>query len=221
MKVTKLNYSPEIGNIYVVGEEGEPAIIIDFGYNNNDCLVNYVRKHHNGCLAILLTHGHFDHIAGLETLNKENSPLICVSEKEFDYLFDDSLNLGSSFFGKVLQIKEDLKFYKFEDEDILVFKYVDKENKDRKYKIRVIETPFHTSGSTCFYFEEDRLLFTGDTLFKLSIGRSDLKGSCPRFMVSSLSKLFSLPPETKIYPGHGETTSLEYEIKFNPYLRKI
>ena len=85
--------------------------------------------------------------------------------------------------------------------------------------IKVIHTPFHTKGSVCYYFINNKLLFSGDTLFKMSVGRDDLPGAIPSKRRESLEKIKSLPIETKIYPGHGPNTVLKTEIEFNHFLR--
>ena len=223
MKVTTLNYSPEIGNIYIIGEEGEPAIVVDFGYNKNHCLENYLNKHHQGKYIIFLTHGHYDHISGLADLDLDSKlPIICVCQDEFEYLFDKTLNLSEEVFGKEIKISENLPFYKFEDEDEFYInsKTLGIENKSstNSYKIQIIETPFHTKGSTCFYFPEEKVIFTGDTLFKLCIGRYDLKGSCPRFIRSSLDKLKKIPDDVAMYPGHGSSSTMGFEKVNNDFL---
>ena len=86
--------------------------------------------------------------------------------------------------------------------------------------IKVIHTPFHTVGSVCYYFINNKWLFSGDTLFRLSIGRDDLPGSIRAKKNESLAKLTSLPKELKIYPGHGQNSTLEMELMLNNFLRK-
>ena len=86
--------------------------------------------------------------------------------------------------------------------------------------IRVIHTPFHTKGSVCYYLKDNNWLFTGDTLFKMSIGRDDLPGSIPSKRRESLNKIMILPKETKIFPGHGPNSVLEMELMLNRFLIK-
>ncbi len=84
---------------------------------------------------------------------------------------------------------------------------------------RLIATPGHTKGSCCYYFEEDKLLISGDTLFQESVGRTDLPtGSMSTLVRSVKEKLLSLPEDVKVYPGHGEATSIGYEKAYNPFL---
>lgn len=88
-----------------------------------------------------------------------------------------------------------------------------------KYKIKIIETPFHTDGSICLYLENQNALFSGDTLFHLGIGRTDLPGGHEQYILDSLKKLAALPHTTKVYPGHGEMTNIDNEMRYNPYMR--
>ena len=87
-------------------------------------------------------------------------------------------------------------------------------------KIQVIHTPFHTKGSVCYYFLNNKLLFSGDTLFKGSIGRDDLPNSDPSKIKQSLEILKKLPKECKIYPGHGNNSTLEFELNYNYFLTR-
>lgn len=83
---------------------------------------------------------------------------------------------------------------------------------------RIIYTPGHKEDSICFYFEEDGILFSGDTLFQESVGRTDLEGGSLPILSASLAKLTQLPDETIVYPGHGYTTTISHEKQYNPYL---
>ena len=85
--------------------------------------------------------------------------------------------------------------------------------------IRVIETPYHTIGSVCYYLKDSKILFSGDSLFKDSIGRDDLPTSIPYRKSASLNKIMSLPEDVKVYPGHGLFTSIGEEKKYNPFVK--
>jgi len=209
MRISKFNPGEDkTCNIYIIGEEGGPCIIVDPGSNDNDFLDRYVDKHHSGkILAILLTHGHYDHIRGLVSL-KHNTTVMChVDEEEF--LEEPAYN-GSGWHEDMDEIVlKDISAYLLSDED---------EVNVGRYTFKVIHTPFHTRGSVCFLEEKEKVLFSGDTLFHLTIGRSDLPTGSSRTIESSLRKLVKLPDEVKVYPGHGPSSTMGVEKTKNPYL---
>jgi len=210
MKIERFNIGDDyVCNMYIVGEEGEPCIVVDPGADPNNFIEKYVRKHHNGQIAgFLLTHGHYDHIEGLRLCTMQAPVYIHLLEEEF--LVEPAYNLSLDFLD-YLYIRG-LKTKLFIDNDILNI---------GNYEIKVIHTPFHTRGSSCFYFEKEHVLFSGDTLFHLSIGRTDLITGSNKTVESSLKKLAVLPPETKVYPGHGAATTIGDELRLNPYLTRL
>ena len=210
MKIERFNIGDDyVCNMYIVGEEGEPCIVVDPGADPNNFIEKYVRKHHNGQIAgFLLTHGHYDHIEGLRLCTMQAPVYVHLLEEEF--LVEPAYNLSLDFLDH-LYIRG-LKTKLFIDNDILNI---------GNYEIKVIHTPFHTRGSSCFYFEKEHVLFSGDTLFHLSIGRTDLITGSNKTVESSLKKLAVLPPETKVYPGHGAATTIGDELRLNPYLTRL
>ncbi len=212
MKVTRLCDSPDMGNTYILGEEGEPCIVFDLGDNRHHKVEAYIARHHGKCLGIFLTHGHYDHIAGLNDLYPDWPSPIFLSQEEEDFLGDPKLNASVTLFDDPLIATRDLPYYFFDDGD---------EIRLEGYLVQCILTPFHTRGSACFYLKEQGILFSGDTLFKGSIGRDDLPGAAPKKMEESLKKIAGLPQDTKIYPGHGPSTSLANEFLFNPFLKGV
>ncbi len=199
-------------NIYVLGDEGEPAILIDPGSNLDSHLERYISHHHGGKVAaILLTHGHIDHIEGLKTLKTE-AP-IYLSAYDAKYLSDPKLNLSRELTGEDFAYESpDLHFLMGGER--LAFT-------SPKTEFLVMATPFHTPGSICFYCEAMKALFSGDTLFHLGIGRSDLPGGRSSDIEASLRKLLPLPEETRVYPGHGEGSVLANERRYNPFLSRL
>jgi len=196
-------------NIYVLGKKGYPCVVFDMG-RATDEIIDYIKSHHDKVEALILTHGHFDHIRGVNDFLKKfpNTPVYIPSEDEKclrDPRYNGSINNGE-------KVSIDVKPILVNEGDELKFKSA---------KVEVIQTPFHTAGSTCYYVEEDNALFTGDTLFKGSIGRTDFINSQPEKINDSLKKLMSLSDLTVCYPGHGPITKLKDEKRDNPFLRGI
>ena len=193
-------------NSYLLVNNKE-AIIID-PLIKSQKLISYLKDNKIVLKAILLTHGHYDHIKGVETLVKEFSCPVYAHFLE-EEIINDKYHNGSVYFNDS---------YAYEGK----INYLDDEIEIAGIKIDVIHTPFHTQGSVCFLIKDLYTLFTGDTLFKRSIGRHDLYSGDKRLIKDSLFKLedlFNKCGNLKVYPGHGPTTSLDDELKFNPYFR--
>lgn len=197
-------------NTYVIGEKDHPCVVIDLGTNNSR-VIEYIKDNHLGsCLGVLLTHGHYDHIRGLNKFFEEfKNTTLFIDQNEEAFLVDTRLN-GSYRHDEEVVI-EHKNIYLLDDEDEIDF--------HNGMMFKVIETPFHTKGSICFLYQKENALFTGDTLFKNSIGRTDLPTGSERCVNSSLQKIKALNPTLNIYPGHGELTTLEKELKYNLYLK--
>ena len=196
-------------NIYILYNELGEGILVDPGQDN----LKHIEKLNINIKYILITHGHYDHIGGLEVLTKAFPDAFTYIHKDDEIcLKDPRYNLTSNFENsedEISFVPEKLVLLEDNDELELLGE-----------KVKVIHTPFHTAGSVCYYFPNLNILFSGDTLFYSSIGRSDLKGAEPRKMVSSLTKLKILKEETKVYPGHGCQTTIGRELKYNPYLNE-
>lgn len=155
--------------------------------------------------AILLTHGHFDHIMAVEELRKEWNVPVYAYEKEAGLLADIDLNLSNQFMGRHASLRADVQLKDGETFEMI------------GYTFRLIATPGHTSGSCCYYAESEQVLFSGDTLFEGSYGRVDFPTSNSRDMVHSVAEvLFDLPDEVKVYPGHMGDTTIGEEKRYNP-----
>lgn len=192
-------------NCYFVYREGDAGIIFFDPADNGKYIYDKLTEKGFEFEAILLTHGHYDHILGADELRKLSGAKIYALEAEHVLLEDPYVNLSANMH-RGITLKADGFF---RDGDVL--EYGGK-------KCRVIATPGHTVGSCCFYFEEDGLLVAGDTLFAESIGRTDFPTGKMRQLISSVEeKLFVLPDDTKVYPGHGPATTIGHEKTYNPF----
>ncbi|MDR1687496.1 MAG: MBL fold metallo-hydrolase [Clostridiales bacterium] len=150
-------------------------------------------------IAVFLTHGHFDHIMAAREVCDTYGVKIYAASAEREILSDTSMNL-SGMYGKTTALEADIWLDDAQNITLAGF------------NIRVIATPGHTSGSLCFYFENENILISGDTLFKDGIGTTQLPtGNLPVLARSIKEKLFTLAPETVVYPGHGGKTTIGYE----------
>lgn len=203
----KVFVSPEMGEncYFVIDEKTKEAIAIDPG-DQADKLCRAVDKEGIDLKAICLTHCHFDHAGAAERLKKHTNAPIFICENEEIVAGSSSYNLSAAFgrafiihYDRVLKDGESFKFGE------LVFK--------------VISTPGHTPGGGCFYFEKERVVFSGDTLFFMSVGRTDFPGGNSSALLSSVrERLFVLPDDVVVYCGHGQQTSIGYEKANNMFL---
>ena len=155
---------------------------------------------------ILLTHAHVDHIAGADELRKRSGAKIYCHKDEEIVCKDTSYNVSRDF-GRPMTIDVD----GFLDDDEIV--------EVADMKCRVIATPGHTPGGCCYYFEDDALLVSGDTLFCQSVGRTDFPGGSMSTLIRSIrEKLLTLPDDTEVLPGHMGPTTIGTEKKYNPFL---
>lgn len=159
---------------------------------------------------ILLTHGHFDHILGVAELKKLTGAQVCIHAADAVCLEDEAESLCSwEYAGAQTAVSADRLLA---DGDVITF---------GEAKLTVLHTPGHTKGGVCYADFENRLLFTGDTLFCLTAGRTDFPGGNDVELLSSLIRLRNLDGDFTVYPGHNRATSLEFERGRNRYMRRI
>lgn len=193
-------------NFYIVYQEDSKKCVVVDPADKGDYLYEKVSGAGFTIEGILLTHGHFDHIMGIDDLKKHCDAKVYTYEGEKNVCENSKLN-ASAMVSKPCSIVAD-EYLK----DGAVIHLADMD-------IKLIATPGHTEGSCCFYIEEAGFLISGDTLFQESVGRTDLAtGSMSSLVRSIREKLMVLPPETKVYPGHGESTTIEYEKQYNPFI---
>lgn len=190
-------------NAYVLTQNGK-AVLIDPGAED-PILFGFLQKHLFHVEWILLTHGHYDHIGGVQKLKRMTQAKVGIHSLDHEMLLDPQKNLSillneSYTFGPADQ--------KLEDEmEIPLGSSI----------IRVLFTPGHTPGSVCFMWKD--MLFSGDTLFSGSIGRTDYPGGSLDLLLQSIqNKLLELPDHVRVYPGHGPKTTIGHERKHNPFL---
>ncbi len=189
-----------VNNYFLVNEESREAILIDCGERYKK-IKQTEEELGVKIVAVLLTHAHFDH-SGCAKLLQDDGAKIYVSQIDAQKLLNDQ-NLSASFGRKFDYVDADCTF---EDGDILTIADID---------VRVILTPGHTDGSASFLV--DNMLFTGDTLFFGTVGRTDFPTGDRKQLERSLKKLFDLDGDYSVYPGHDEFTTLDYERKHNDY----
>ncbi|QXJ33820.1 MBL fold metallo-hydrolase [Saccharolobus shibatae] len=203
MQVKNFITGPLATNSYLL-ISGKEGIIIDAGGDMSE-LINFIRKEGITIKYIIATHGHFDHVIGVNQLKSEfPSSIFLINEKDLGLLKKANIMASSILNLTISDIVKPDAYIKDEEEI-----------KIGQDKIKVIETPGHTMGSICVL--ANGYIFTGDTLFYGTVGRTDLGGS-EKLLRESLEKLRGLPDELVVYPGHGPFTILGYEKIKNPFL---
>ena len=193
-------------NCYIVyTQDTKKAVIIDPATDSKR-IINELSALSVVPEAVLLTHGHFDHMIAGDALRKEYGIPICILEEDANMLEDAVENCSATFLTGYTTTADKL----LKDGQTLDF---------LNGAFKVIATPGHTAGSCCYYNKEEGVLFSGDTLFQGSIGRTDLPTAKPsKIHVSIREKLFILPEDTLVLTGHGEETTIGEEKQNNPYV---
>lgn len=187
-------------NCYLLIDEDNNCLIIDPGKRDKN-IISFIKENELIPKGILLTHGHFDHIGMVNDLVDEFKIPFYISTLDKELLTNPSLNCSDRFSRNDIVIKSSPTFLM----DKQIIDVLDE-------KIEVLATPYHTMGSVCFYLKDSQILFSGDSLFFESLGRSDFITSDPTLIPSSLGRILSLPKQVIVYPGHGQKTTIEHEI---------
>jgi len=209
MKIYKLVFSPIQVNTYILAEDSGDCAIIDCGCydkNESDEFSNFLDDKQLKPVMLLNTHSHLDHIFGNKFILERYGLRAYASE--LDEINRKNAAQHALIFGLSMDEPPETGGF-ITDNQIVTF---------GNTKLLALHVPGHTTGSIAFYSVPDKCVFTGDALFAGSIGRTDLPGGNYEILMNSIrEKLFTLPPSTVVYPGHGEKTTIDNEIKTNPF----
>lgn len=195
-------------NCYVIYDHNQgTGAIVDPGVPDVRALMREVDQHQLHIQYTLNTHGHIDHTMANGLLDLPDADL-AIHAGDRDLLLAGG---GASMFGLTFASSPKPALIL---EDGMVLAIGD-------LRVEVLHTPGHTPGSVCFYIPEEQGLLTGDTLFANSVGRTDLPGGSHKILEQSLRRLGELPGSTRVYPGHGDTTTIDRERRVNPFLRHL
>lgn len=207
MEVLCLSLGDYAANCYVLTDaDTKTAAVIDPGVPSdelNDALLGFDLKY------ILLTHGHFDHVFGCKALMEiYPDAKICIHSDDEICLSNNEMNLAGDF-ELTPEVEADIVL---KNGDIIEF---------ADTAFRVLSTPGHSPGSVCYVDEKNKLIFSGDTLFCLTVGRTDFVRGSFEDMINSVKKLSEFGDEYEVYPGHNRVTTIGFERKRNRYMRKL
>ena len=211
IKIETFTFNLFAENTFVVwDEETKEAAVIDPGTSGlaeEELLEDYITKNDLKIKHLINTHCHIDHILGCKFVKEKYNPQYLVPKKDVPLLKKGQVQAAAFN----IEFKEPPKPDGFitEEEELQL----------GETKIKFLFTPGHTPGEYCIYFEEDKICITGDVLFREGIGRTDLWGGDYNRLIRSIEeKLFTLPGDVKIYPGHGEPSTIKHEMQNNPFL---
>ena len=214
MKIARLIFNPIQENTYIIWDDTLEAAVIDAGNMNereNEVLAKFIADNGLKPKYALNTHGHFDHLLGVDFLREKYGAQLAMSSK------DEFLLKGASVSAELFGVKADALPEAID---------IDLEGKESikfgNTELKIIPTPGHTPGHVAFLEPESKVLFTGDTLFRESIGRTDLPGGDYSWIMRSIiENILPLGDDVKIYPGHGDTSDIGHESMYNPFVVEV
>ena len=188
--------------------QAKNCLIVDVGLEAK-ALINFLEQQQLNPVAVVLTHGHIDHIAGLAALRQKCPDIKVYIHKLDAEMFDEPVSNLSAMTGVAFSI--DPADFLLNEQDII---------EQADIKLQVLHTPGHTPGGISLYSKDDGVVFVGDSLFADSVGRTDFPGGSMQQLIEGIkTRLLTLPEETKVYPGHGPATTIAREKKYNQYLQ--
>ncbi len=207
LSVEQYVVGPVMTNCYfAVNQDTKEVLIVDPG----DAAQALIKKANEKKLipkAVLLTHGHYDHASAAEAVAKAFDIPVYAEEHEKETLETPAINLCGMMGAHGVVFHADVYV---KDGDVLDL---------AGFSIQVLHTPGHTKGGCCYYLEQEKVVFSGDTLFNSSVGRTDFPGGSASTLLRSIEeKLMHMPGETQVFPGHNETTTIGWERQYNPFL---
>lgn len=208
MKIEQIESGPFQTIGYLISDETGEAMIIDTPLESTNSFMKSIRRDGLKVKSIVLSHTHWDHTADAAELRRQTGAKIYV-HKEDKYRVVDPMKFT------IYRLPFELEA--LEPDELLEGNEVINVG---NMSFKVIHTPGHTEGGICLYCAEEKVLFSGDTLFNESVGRCDLPGGSMGLLINSIiDKLLVLDGETKVYPGHGESTTIDSEKNNNPFLK--
>jgi glyoxylase-like metal-dependent hydrolase (beta-lactamase superfamily II) len=210
MKIDRLILGVYETNCYILrsNEATKDCLIVDTGLGAGK-LIKFLEEHKLNPAAVVLTHGHIDHIAGVAALRSRFPDIkVYIHKLDAEMLAEPRTNLSAMTVGSFSIEPAD---FSVEEQSCI---------EQAGLKLNVLHTPGHTPGGICLYSKDEGIVFTDDALFADSIGRTDFpSGSIEQLLKSIMEKLFTLPDETKVYPGHGPITTIAHEKAHNPFFK--
>ena len=214
MKIARLIFNPIQENTYVVWDETLEAAVIDagnMGERENEILAKFISDNGLKPVLALNTHGHFDHLLGVNFLREKYGAKLAMSSKD-DFLLKNA-SVSAELFGVRAGDLPEAIDIDLEGQESISFGAT---------TLKIISVPGHTSGHVAFYEPQSKVLFMGDTLFRESIGRTDLPGGDYSWIMRSIiDNILPLGDEVKIYPGHGDVSDLGHESMYNPFVVEV
>ncbi|MGD9129005.1 MAG: MBL fold metallo-hydrolase [Candidatus Woesebacteria bacterium] len=205
MPVLTLAVGPLKTNCYLFyHQKNKNALIIDPG-DDADLIIEQIKKLKLKPQGILATHGHFDHILAINELKKKFTNLPFYLNKKDSFILNSAPAMAKFFIKKEIKTLPKVNHFLKNDQSLNI----------SGLSLKIIETPGHTPGSVVLYSEKEQLAFTGDTIFADGYyGRTDLEGSDAKILKQSLGKIFKLPKNTVLYPGHGASTTVKEALEY-------